>query len=67
MPPKPPRSAAGPLSRRKPPIKTKVLADNKVVIVQPTPALKKALQDIGATMAKEWESLRRRRMLAAIK
>ena len=36
--------------------KTKVLADNKVVIVQPTPALKKALQDIGAAMAKEWEA-----------
>jgi TRAP-type C4-dicarboxylate transport system substrate-binding protein len=36
--------------------KTKVLADNKVVIVQPTPALKKALQEMGATMAKEWEA-----------
>jgi TRAP-type C4-dicarboxylate transport system substrate-binding protein len=36
--------------------KTKVLADNKVAIVQPTPALRKALQDIGATMAKEWEA-----------
>ncbi len=36
--------------------KTKVLADNKVVIVQPTPALKKALQDIGGAMAKEWET-----------
>jgi TRAP-type transport system periplasmic protein len=33
-----------------------VLADNKVVIVQPAPGLKKALQDIGATMAKEWEA-----------
>jgi TRAP-type C4-dicarboxylate transport system substrate-binding protein len=36
--------------------KTKVLADNKVVIVQPTAALKKALQELGATMAKEWET-----------
>jgi TRAP-type C4-dicarboxylate transport system substrate-binding protein len=36
--------------------KTKVLADNKVTIVQPTPALKKALQDVGATMTKEWEA-----------
>ena len=35
---------------------TKVLADNKIVIVQPTPALRKALQEIGATMAKEWEA-----------
>jgi TRAP-type C4-dicarboxylate transport system substrate-binding protein len=36
--------------------KTKVLADNKIVVVQPTPALKKALQEVGATMAKEWEA-----------
>lgn len=36
--------------------KTKTLADNKVTIVQPTPELRKALQEIGATMAKEWEA-----------
>ena len=36
--------------------KTKALADNKVTIVQPTPELRKALQEIGATMAKEWEA-----------
>ncbi len=36
--------------------KTKVLADNKVTIVQPTSELRKALQAIGATMAKEWEA-----------
>ena len=36
--------------------KTKILADNKVIIVQPTPELRKALQEIGATMAKEWET-----------
>ena len=36
--------------------KTKILADNKIVVVQPTAALRKALQDIGATMAKEWEA-----------
>lgn len=36
--------------------KTKVLADNKVVVVQPTPGLKKAMQELGATMAKEWEA-----------
>lgn len=36
--------------------KTKVLADNKITIVQPTPELRKALQEIGATMAKEWEA-----------
>lgn len=36
--------------------KTKILADNKIVVLQPTAALRKALQDIGATMAKEWEA-----------
>jgi TRAP-type C4-dicarboxylate transport system substrate-binding protein len=36
--------------------KTKTLADNKIVIVQPSAALKKSLQEIGATMAKEWEA-----------
>jgi TRAP-type C4-dicarboxylate transport system substrate-binding protein len=36
--------------------KTKILADNKVTIVQPTPELRKSLQEIGATMAKEWEA-----------
>jgi TRAP-type C4-dicarboxylate transport system substrate-binding protein len=36
--------------------KTKVLADNKIVIVQPTAALRKAMQEIGVTMAKEWEA-----------
>jgi TRAP-type C4-dicarboxylate transport system substrate-binding protein len=36
-------------------IKTKVLADNKIVIVQPTPQLRTALRNVGATMAKEWE------------
>jgi TRAP-type C4-dicarboxylate transport system substrate-binding protein len=36
--------------------KTRVLADNKIVVVQPTPALKKAMQDVGATMTKEWEA-----------
>lgn len=36
--------------------KTKILADNKVTIVQPTAQLRKALQEIGATMAKEWET-----------
>jgi len=36
--------------------KTEVLAANKIVVVQPTPALKKALQEIGATMATEWEA-----------
>jgi TRAP-type C4-dicarboxylate transport system substrate-binding protein len=36
--------------------KTKVLADNKIVVVQPTPELKKAMQEVGATMAKEWEA-----------
>jgi TRAP-type C4-dicarboxylate transport system substrate-binding protein len=36
--------------------KTKVLADNKIVVVQPTPELKKALQEVGATMAREWEA-----------
>jgi TRAP-type C4-dicarboxylate transport system substrate-binding protein len=37
-------------------VRTKQLADNKIVVVQPTPALKKGLQDVGATMAKEWEA-----------
>lgn len=36
--------------------KTKILADNKIVVVQPTAALRKSLQEIGATMAKEWEA-----------
>jgi TRAP-type C4-dicarboxylate transport system substrate-binding protein len=36
--------------------KTKTLADNKITIVKPTPELRKALQEIGATMAKEWEA-----------
>jgi TRAP-type C4-dicarboxylate transport system substrate-binding protein len=36
--------------------KTKVLADNKIVVVQPTPELRKAMQEVGATMAKEWEA-----------
>jgi TRAP-type C4-dicarboxylate transport system substrate-binding protein len=36
--------------------KTKVLADNKIVVVQPAAALRKALQEVGATMAKEWEA-----------
>lgn len=36
--------------------KTKILADNKIAIVKPTPELRKALQEIGATMAKEWEA-----------
>lgn len=36
--------------------KTKILADNKITVLQPTAALRKALQDIGATMAKEWEA-----------
>jgi TRAP-type C4-dicarboxylate transport system substrate-binding protein len=36
--------------------KTKVLADNKIAVVQPTPELRKALQEVGATMAKEWEA-----------
>ncbi len=35
--------------------KTKVLADNKIVIVQPTAALREALVKIGATMTSEWE------------
>ncbi|MGE3067603.1 MAG: TRAP transporter substrate-binding protein [Hyphomicrobiaceae bacterium] len=35
---------------------TKALVDNKIVVYKPTPELKKALQDIGATMAKEWEA-----------
>jgi TRAP-type C4-dicarboxylate transport system substrate-binding protein len=35
--------------------KTRSLADNKIVVLQPTPELKKAMQAIGATMAKEWE------------
>jgi TRAP-type C4-dicarboxylate transport system substrate-binding protein len=35
---------------------TKVLADNKIVVVQPTPALKKSMQEVGATMTKEWEA-----------
>lgn len=35
---------------------TKTLADNGIVVVKPTPALKKALQEIGATMAKEWQA-----------
>lgn len=37
-------------------VKTKILSDNKVVVVPPTAELRKALQDIGATMAKEWEA-----------
>lgn len=37
-------------------VKTKILSDNKVAVVPPTAALRKALQDIGATMAKEWEA-----------
>lgn len=36
--------------------KTKMLADNKIVVMQPTPALKKAMQEVGVTMAKEWEA-----------
>lgn len=35
---------------------TKVLADNKIVVVKPTPELQKAMQEVGATMAKEWEA-----------
>jgi TRAP-type C4-dicarboxylate transport system substrate-binding protein len=34
---------------------TKVLAENKLVIVQPTPELRDALVKIGAPMAEEWE------------
>jgi TRAP-type C4-dicarboxylate transport system substrate-binding protein len=34
---------------------TKVLADNKIVIVKPSSELREALQKIGATMAEEWE------------
>jgi TRAP-type C4-dicarboxylate transport system substrate-binding protein len=34
---------------------TKVLADNKIVIVQPAAALRDALVKIGATMTAEWE------------
>lgn len=36
--------------------KTKILADNKIAVLQPTAALRKSLQEIGATMAKEWEA-----------
>jgi TRAP-type C4-dicarboxylate transport system substrate-binding protein len=35
--------------------KTKTLAQNKIVIVQPSDALKKGFADIGAKMAEEWE------------
>ena len=35
---------------------TKVLADNKIVVVQPTPGLRKAMQEVGAVMTKEWEA-----------
>lgn len=34
---------------------TQALADNKIIIVQPTPELREALVKIGATMAEEWE------------
>ena len=43
-----PRTAergAGRHPRSRPPSKRKVLADNKIAVVQPTPALKKALQE----------------------
>ena len=36
--------------------KTKVLADNKITVVQPSAALRKSLLEIGATMTKEWEA-----------
>jgi len=34
---------------------TKLLADNKITVVTPTPALREALVKIGATMTAEWE------------
>ena len=34
---------------------TKLLADNKIVVVQPTAALREALVKIGGTMTAEWE------------
>jgi TRAP-type C4-dicarboxylate transport system substrate-binding protein len=37
-------------------IKTKVLADNKVIIVEPSDALKKGFAEIGAKIAAEWEA-----------
>jgi TRAP-type C4-dicarboxylate transport system substrate-binding protein len=35
--------------------KTKLLSDNKITVVTPTPALREALVKIGATMTTEWE------------
>ncbi len=41
--------------------KIKMLAANKITIVEPSAALKQGFAQIGATMAAEWETRRRRR------